>query len=401
MNNILTLNSLTTRRFTASAVSLAIVFAVACGSSDTVTAATPEESGDQTSVAATGATATTAPFNRSGPALDVVRIADWINSEPLSIQQQLDENNVVLVDFWTYTCVNCIRTLPFLQDWHKKYTDRGLVIIGVHSPEFEFEKVLSNVENAVEQEGVVWPVALDSDMATWNAFGNRFWPAKYLLTPSDGLGYSHFGEGGYVETENEIRKALEEAGWDVSDISVGTVNNSERDLTATRITRELYGGYERNYHAQGQYSGDEEYYVAPDLTQLYTDDFNYRPQQFFLHGEWTNTAEAIVHARNTEEAIDYIAVLMEARSANVVVQPQQPGEFRVYATLDNLQMTPEEAGDDIEFDEEGNSYFLVDEARMYRVVEQPQFSERLLKLSSTTDSFAVFAYTFGIYDGGF
>lgn len=392
--------SLKDPRVTISAASLAVAFAIACGSSDSVAAGTPGQSGQQEN---TGSQVEVTPslFTRSGPALDVIGIADWINSEPISIQETLDENKVVLVDFWTYTCVNCIRTLPFLQDWYQKYTDRGLVILGVHSPEFEFEKVLSNVEDAVEKDGVVWPVALDSEMETWRAFGNRFWPAKYLMTPSEGLGYTHFGEGAYVETEEAIRAALEEAGWDVSDIPVGTVNNSERDATATNITREIYGGYERSYHPQGLYAGDDEYYIQPDATRLYVDDGDYRPQQFFLHGEWTNGAEAVIHARETEEPTDHIALLMEARSANVVVQPQRPGSFRVYTTLDDNPLDESEAGEDIQFDEDGNSFFLVDQARMYRIVEQPETDPRVLKLSSTSDSFAVFAYTFGIYDGGF
>lgn len=384
--------SLTFRHLVVTAASLTALAAVACGSDETTSAGT---------TAVPGSAATETMFNRSGPALDVVGIADWINSEPISIQQTLDENKVVLVDFWTYTCVNCIRTLPFLQDWHRKYSDRGLVILGVHSPEFEFEKVLANVEQAVRLEGVVWPVALDSDMRTWQAFGNRFWPAKYLLTPAKGLGYSHFGEGEYVETEEAIRAALEGAGWDVSDIPVGTVNNIDRDPAAKRITRELYGGYERNYHPDGIYAGNEAYYDGPDATRLYVDDGVYSPQQFFLNGEWKNGSEAIIHTRATEELTDYIALLMESRSANVVIQPQIPEPFRVYATLDDQPLTPEEAGLDILFDDEGNSYFIVDEARLYRVVEQPEFRSRVFKLASKSEGFAMFAYTFGVYDSGF
>lgn len=384
-----------------SAMSFAVAFAIGCGGSDSASAGTPSSSIQSEGSGAQVDASPVITFRRPGPALDVVGIEDWINSEPISIQETLDSNKVVLVDFWTYTCVNCLRTLPFLQDWHEKYSDHGLVILGIHSPEFEFEKDFENVADAVEDEGVLWPVALDSDMKTWRAFGNRFWPAKYMLTPSDGLTYTHFGEGAYVETEEEIRAALRDAGWDVSEIPVGTVNNTERDPTATRITREIYGGYERSYHPQGLYAGDDEYYIEPDATRLYIDDGDYRPQQFFLHGEWTNGAEAVIQARATEELTDYIAVLMEARSANVVVEPQRAVEFRVYATLDDMPLTEENAGDDIEFDEEGNSYFLVDEARMYRVVEQPEFNSKVLKLSSRSDAFAVFAYTFGIYDGGF
>jgi thiol-disulfide isomerase/thioredoxin len=379
----------------AAAVSLATVAAVACGSDNSTAAAnTP-------SASATSSAGNVGTYSRSGPALDVEGIAAWINSEPISIQETLDEGKVVLVDFWTYTCVNCIRTLPFLQDWHEKYADEGLVILGVHSPEFEFEKVLSNVEKAVVDEGVAWPVALDSDMRTWQAFGNRFWPAKYLMTPSEGVEYTHFGEGSYVETEEEIRKALEAVGRDLSSIPIGNVDSARRDPAADRITRELYGGYERSYHPQGLYAGDDEYYTEPDATVLYVDDGNYAPQQYFLHGEWTNAAEAIVHARVTEEPTDYIALLMESRSANVVVQPQGTEAFNVYVTLDDKPLAQDEIGDDILFDDEGNSYFVVDEARLFRIVELPAFGTRVLKLSSTSDDFAVFAYTFGIYEDGF
>ena len=340
-------------------------------------------------------------FTRPGPALDVVGISDWINSEPLSIQGLLNENKVVLVDFWTYTCVNCLRTFPFLRAWHEKYSDRGLVILGVHSPEFEFEKVLSNVIAAAEKDGVIWPIALDSEMDTWNAFGNRFWPAKYMFTPEGGLTYTHFGEGAYIETEKEIRNALEEAGWDLSGIPVGTVDDAVRDPEADGITRELYGGYERGYNAQGVYAGNEAYYTAPDQTQEYLDPGEYPPQQYFLHGLWTNTAESIVHARETEELTDYIVLSVLARSTNVVIQPQGPEPFAVYVTLEDKPLLPEEAGDDIEYDEQGRSLFRVDAARMYRIVELPVFGERILKLSSTSDNFAMFAFTFGINESGF
>jgi thiol-disulfide isomerase/thioredoxin len=367
---------------------VALISSFACGSADAGSSPVP------------GSTPTLMP--RSGPLLDLVGITGWINSEPLTVADQLRQNKVVLIDFWTYTCVNCLRTIPFLQQWQEKYKDHGLVIVGVHSPEFSFERDIENVRKAVEEEGVTWAVALDSDMRTWNAFGNRFWPAKYLIAPDDHYDFKHFGEGAYVDTENEIREALTAAGWDVSGIAVGTVNNSPRDQSVeTSFTREIYGGYERSYHPQGLYAGDEEYYIAPDVTRTYVDDGEYIGQQFFLHGDWTNGPEAIVHARETETPADYIALLLKARSANVVVQPQGPEEFRVYVTLDDAPLTEEEKGDDILFDEDGESYFVVDSARMYRVVEQPEFRERVLKLSSTSDNFAVFAFTFGIYEGGF
>ena len=135
---------------------------------------------------------------------------EWINSEPLSMESL--RGKVVLIDFWTYSCINCIRTLPFLQTWHERYADEGLVIVGVHTPEFEFEKIYDNVVDATIEMGVAWPVVQDNNFSVWRSYSNRFWPAKYLIDANGEIRYRHFGEGKYAETEQEIRKLLEEAG---------------------------------------------------------------------------------------------------------------------------------------------------------------------------------------------
>lgn len=123
---------------------------------------------------------------------------------------------VVLLDFWTYTCINCIRTLPYLKIWHSKYSDDGLIIIGVHTPEFKFEKTLGNVRQAVADNGIGWPVVQNNDYETWRAFDNHYWPAKYLIDKDGIIRHHQFGEGGYRETENKIRDLLEETGADLS-----------------------------------------------------------------------------------------------------------------------------------------------------------------------------------------
>jgi thiol-disulfide isomerase/thioredoxin len=133
-------------------------------------------------------------------------IAHWINSEPLTIESL--RGKVILVDFWTYSCINCIRTQPYLNAWHEKYEKDGLVIIGIHAPEFAFEKVESNVREASKKAGIKYPVALDNDFATWNAYGNRYWPAKYLIDQNGIIVYKHFGEGNYTETELKIQELL-------------------------------------------------------------------------------------------------------------------------------------------------------------------------------------------------
>ena len=141
---------------------------------------------------------------------ELTGITGWINTEPFTLAEH--RGKVVLIDFWTYTCINCIRTMPFLRDWQEKYADQGLVIVGVHAPEFEFEKIKQNVVNAVEEFGLEYRVAQDNDMATWRAYRNRFWPAKYLIDKDGYIRYTHFGEGAYEETEEKIRELLVEAG---------------------------------------------------------------------------------------------------------------------------------------------------------------------------------------------
>lgn len=332
--------------------------------------------------------------------LEVKEIDGWINSEPFKIIDKLGENQVVLVDFWTYTCVNCLRTLPFLREWHAKYADRGLVILGVHTPEFDFEMDLDNVKAAVEREDIGWAVALDNEYGTWHSFGNRYWPAKYLIGLDGQLTYRHFGEGDYVETEQAIRETLTEAGWDVSDIPIGSVNSADRDPLADRITRELYAGYERNYTTSGLYAGQEQYYIGPDSTREYIDDGNYTPQQWYLQGLWTNGAESIVHARETADLEDHIAFKFVGRSGNVVVNPRGPEPFEVYVEIDGRPLMQDEAGIDIEFDDRGRSYFTVTEPRLYAFLETPEFGEHVVKLASNSDNFAIFAFTFGINRGG-
>ena len=144
-------------------------------------------------------------------------ILEWINSEPLTMEQL--RGKVVLVDFWTYSCINCINTMPYLRDWHAKYADQGLVIVGVHSPEFEFEKPTANVVDATVKFELEYPVAQDNDFRTWRSYDNRYWPAEYLVDKDGVVRYRHFGEGAYAETENKIRTLLRATGAELSRIN--------------------------------------------------------------------------------------------------------------------------------------------------------------------------------------
>ena len=149
-----------------------------------------------------------------GAAPDFVDTQQWFNTggKPLSIDELTSEGHVVLIDFWTYTCINCIRTLPYVESWDSEYRKDGLVVVGVHSPEFPFEKDAGNVADAIQRDGIHYPVVQDNDLGTWNAFGNQYWPAKYLIDSKGEVRYVHFGEGQYDQTEAAIRSLLAEAG---------------------------------------------------------------------------------------------------------------------------------------------------------------------------------------------
>ena len=330
-------------------------------------------------------------------------ISGWINTEPFNLDEL--RGKVVLVDFWTYTCVNCIRTLPFLKEWHDKYADLGLVIVGVHSPEFEFEKITENVEMAAIDYGLQYPIVQDNDFLTWRAYSNRAWPAKYLIDKDGIVRYSHIGEGAYLATEERIRELLVEAGSKVYDVPVGGVVRPGRDPNATGgietgQTRELYAGEYRN-RGTTPYVGNIEYYDAPRGTPtMFEDPGNYRNHLLYLHGLWTKELENVTHGRSTENLEDYIGLRFNGTTVNVVVNFEDGEPFRVYATLDDQPIPEGYGGADIQLDESGSSYFLVDEPRMYRVVELPEYNGLELKLSSNSEDFSVFAFTFGSYVEG-
>lgn len=168
-----------------------------------------------------------------GPAPDFRGISGWINTKPLHIEDL--KGKVVLVDFWTYSCINCLRTLPYIEKWFADYKDQGLVVVGVHTPEFEFEKDMQNVSDAVQRLGVLYPVALDNEYETWKAYHNHYWPAHYLIDQSGQIRMMHFGEGAYVETENGIRELL----------GLKTLEMKEKSTLTRPLTPETYLGLER------------------------------------------------------------------------------------------------------------------------------------------------------------
>jgi cytochrome c biogenesis protein CcdA/thiol-disulfide isomerase/thioredoxin len=227
-----------------------------------------------------------------GPAPDFAGIDGWLNGPALSMHGL--RGKVVLIDFWTYSCINCLRTLPHVEAWDRMYRKDGLVIVGVHTPEFAFEHVPSNVRSAVKRLGVRYPVALDNEYGTWTAYGNQYWPAKYLIDRNGHVRYAHFGEGSYHVTEENIRTLLGEK-------PAAPVSGRLRDLTPSGpLTPESYLGYQRIDRFTGSklYPDKEATYAFP--AALGKDDFAYA-------GRWTVHAQRIVAGKDARLKLRYYA----------------------------------------------------------------------------------------------
>ena len=323
-----------------------------------------------------------------GPLAPEVRgIAAWINSPPLTLQQL--RGKVVLVDFWAYSCVNCIRTVPYLQDWHTKYSSRGLVLIGLHAPEFNFERDEANVRNAVAKQGIAWPVALDNDFATWRAYQNRYWPHKFLIDKDGAIRYDRIGEGGYADTENQIRKLLVEAGARVDDIPLGGV--AAQKNSTVPITRELYAGYA---WADGGYLGNAGQ-VQRDAPSQYVESGNRENGKLYLQGQWIVGKESVLHSQESPSFGDYVGIRFTAASVNAVMRLDTGRRSVVVATVDGAPVPESLRGDDLALDQQGRTYFIVDEPRLYNVVRAPSAVTRNLELRVTSPGVVLHTFTFG------
>jgi thiol-disulfide isomerase/thioredoxin len=331
--------------------------------------------------------------------LSLVGIEGWINSDPLEIDQLAADKRVVLIDFWTYTCVNCVRTFPYLKAWHDAYSDHGLVIVGVHSPEFDFEKSIENVRSAVDRYDIEYPVANDSEKKTWDKYGNHFWPSKYLISTSGEVVLRHFGEGGYDEFETAIRTELEHAGRDLATVPRTNVIDVRRSEMAHTITRELYGGYSKNYLPDGLFAGQDAYYEAPDAVVDYVDNGTRRHGQFFLDGQWENRESAVVTGSMTEDEHAYVVFDFFATSVNAVMN-SEASVVQMIVELDGRPLAESQAGVDVTWGDEGRSLLNVSTARLYQIVELPEFGKHELVLKTDSEGLALYTVTFGVNEFG-
>jgi thiol-disulfide isomerase/thioredoxin len=307
----------------------------------------------------------------------------WLNSPALTPAGLLGK--VVLVDFWTYTCINWLRTLSYVRAWAEKYADHGLVVIGVHTPEFPFERDVDNVRQATEDMNVEYPVVLDSDYAIWHAFSNRYWPAVYIADADGRIRHHQFGEGQYEECEMVIQQLLREAGSEgIGDDLVAVAADgfeAQADWTNLR-SPETYLGYEQsqNFASPGGAALDEaRTYVAPDSLKL---------NHWALSGEWTIERGASVVNR----ADGRLAFRFHARDVHLVMGPRvrgTSGPFRV-----RVDGEPPAAAHGLDVDQNGQG--TVAEQRLYQLIrQQGSITDRTFEITFLASGVEAYCFTFG------
>jgi thiol-disulfide isomerase/thioredoxin len=320
----------------------------------------------------------------------------WLNSPPLSFRQL--RGRAVLVDFWDYTCVNCIRTLPYVQAWHERYKDRGLTVIGVHTPEFTFAQYESNVERGIREFGLTYPIVVDSDREIWMAFANRYWPTKYLLDKDGYLRYGHFGEGAYREIEQVLQELLREIDPDVvlPPLMDPLREEDHPGAVCYRPTGELHLGHKRGRLGnQGGFQEDQiANYAFDEKEEKLEENF------FYANGRWASTAE---YFEAVEDGPHSLKLKYEASGVNLVMASPRAGAAEVVILQDGAPLTRAQATRDTQFRASSHSaanpgaqqesYLVVDSARMYFLVDDHDFGEHELELRCAP-GVAAFAFTF-------
>ncbi|HEX6554672.1 MAG TPA: thioredoxin family protein [Ktedonobacteraceae bacterium] len=307
----------------------------------------------------------------------------WLNSPPLSAADL--RGNVVLIDFWTYTCINWLRTLPYVRAWAEKYRDHGVVVIGVHTPEFSFEHDLENVRRAVKDMRVDYPIAIDNDYAIWDAFENHYWPALYLADAQGRLRAHQFGEGAYEQSEMMIQQLLAEAGIGGIAPELVSVEAQGAEVAADwgdLRSPENYVGYERteNFASPGG--------AILNKPRVYAAPAHFSLNEWALAGQWTVQREATA----LNEANGRIAYRFHARDLNLVMGPAARGTSVRFRVFIDGQVPGAAHGSDV--DEQGHG--AVTEQRLYQLIRQPKpIADRLFEIEFLDAGVEAFAFTFG------
>ena len=294
--------------------------------------------------------------------------------------EKLIDGNVVLYDFWTYSCINCIRTLPYITAWDEKYKDQGLVIIGIHTPEFEFEKNRDNVLTAVKKFGIEYPVILDNNKEIWDSFENRYWPRKYIADNEGYIRFDHIGEGAYKETEIVIQKLLKERleqnNKDSNFIDVVEIEEFEH---SSLRTPELYFGY-KFVNGRNQLGNVEGFQADSIINYKLPTEFT--KNYFYLEGEWKNNKDGMELISNSGK------IILEYNAKQVNIVAAGNGELEIL--IDGKKVSEQIAGIDLI---EGK--IKIQQPRLYNIIESLKGETHTITINATGKNLQIFTFTFG------
>jgi thiol-disulfide isomerase/thioredoxin len=311
---------------------------------------------------------------------NLVGISKYINTTPEELAEEI-KDKVVLYDIWTYSCINCIRTLPYITAWNEKYSDDGLLVIGIHSPEFEFEKDEYNVEMAVAKNGITYPVVMDNDMKTWKAFDNHYWPRKYIADHEGFIRYDHIGEGDYDKTEKIIQELLEERaiqlGFKMA-TAESLVDLDEFEHTSFR-TPELYFGY--NFAAGRNQLGNIEGF-SPEKDVNYSIPDELKLHNFYLEGIWKNLQGSMKLISDEGR----IKLSYFAKEVNIVTA----NEADLSIFIDGKPISSYYAGTDLT-----SGKLQTSGADLYNIVNSEEASSHTLEIIVSNPGFEIYTFTFG------
>ena len=307
------------------------------------------------------------------------RATAWLNSQPLTDSEL--QRKIVLIEFWTYSCINWRRQLPYVRAWAEKYKEDGLVVIGVHSPEFSFEKNIDNIRWAAKDMRVDYPIAVDNDHAIWRGFNNEYWPALYFVDARGKIRHHQFGEGEYQQSEKVIQRLLAESGVTRNELVSVDPSGAEAQADWKHLqSGENYVGYERTENFAST--------VDPDRPRVYSAPKQLALNHWALSGDWTIAREALLLNQPTGRII----YRFHARDLHLVMGPASPGVSVRFRVLVDGHRPGDDHGVDV--DSEGNG--TVREARMYQLVRQrAAISDRQFEIEFLDSGVEVFSFTFG------
>ena len=324
---------------------------------------------------------------------DLTQISGYLNTpnnnQPIHLANY--KGKVVLIDFWTYSCINCIRTIPYLNDWYSKYADKGFVIIGVHSPEFEFEKNYDNVKTAVQKFGIMYPVVLDNNLGTWNAYGNQYWPRHYLIDAQGYIREDHIGEGGYAETEKTIQSLLaERAALDglkqisFSTKTAPTINSKSLQYIdlSKQTTPELYLGYS---YARSPLGNSQNFEPEQTVTYTIPSNTNLQSNIVYLDGQWKNNRDNIELQGNSGSII----LTYYAKAVNIVASGK--GQTGTVTEDGNSKIPIKSIGTDLNKD----GKFILNGQRLYNLALHDSYGVHSIIINVKGKGFQLYTFTFG------